>query len=142
MPEAENKTMRRLILVFVVLGVLAGVAVAHYFYTLRNKTKPALTSTSPSRQEQINFSQKGTLVRNSPGMKPNTWYLVYGANGAAAEKVEMEFTVSSQCSIGELNTICTPADLVLGAIVEITGYRTDSQVRVHTLKQLDLEDKG
>jgi len=137
----QESSWRGPIAVLITLILLIGGA--YYWFVWRtprqNATPPMVSLDQPGTN---NFSKAGTIVRNNPGMKPDTWYLVYDESGAPARSVELLLTPESRCMIGSFDGRCTDALLVSGSRVEIVGYQAGSQVYIHTYRQVDLEQKG
>ena len=88
-------------------------------------------SPTPSPQ-QINFDTSGHIVRNSPGLKADTWYLLYEQPGAAALSVELIFNDKSSCFEDEIKS-CSDIDFYNGQPVHVGGFRQDGIVIVSNL---------
>ncbi len=141
----DESTTTKKVIIAVVLVVMIG-GIGYYFYALRMRStevSPTPTYSSPLSDQGVdNFSATGNIVKNNPGMKPDVWYLVYDKTGAPASTVELIFTEKSRCMIGSYNGSCQKSLLVFGSRVEVTGFLNDSQVFVHSYKQIDLDQKG
>lgn len=141
MQENEKAPKKAIIAAVLLIGV---VGIGYYLYVSRAKPAQAPSSPPPAARDQAtdNFSKTGNLIRNNPGMKPGLWYLVFDEPGAPASSVELAFTGKSRCIIGSYDGACTESLLILGARVEVIGFRVGTQVFVHTYRQVDLEGKG
>lgn len=80
------------------------------------------------------FEEKGTIVINNPGLKPNVWYLVYEKVGESALNISLEFIKESKCFKDniELNA-CDSNTLKSGTRVLINGTKTKDAVIVKSL---------
>ena len=136
----------------VVLLLIAG-AIFLYLYRARQAVVPppppppveTPTPTPPPPAAVVpddRFYAIGTLAKDKPGMKAGVWFLVYDVSDGSSQNVELVFTTESQCTIGSRTEACSRERLVRGARVEVVGNKTDAQVRVRTLVQLDLDEKG
>jgi len=81
----------------------------------------------------VKFSQTGNLVRNNPGLKKDTWYLLYEKAGAPALIIELVFNEESQC----MPTPCSLISLENGERVKIEGLAKEKSVLVETLTLFD-----
>jgi len=73
---------------------------------------------------QSNFSQDGNLVKNNPGSKPDTWYLVYDQAGSPAASKELSFS-------------SVPNSVEVGMRAHVEGYATDQLVEVRKIDILN-----
>lgn len=138
-------------IVWAVVVILIVAAIFLYVARKRQATvpppPPSPTETpsptpTPISQPDDRFYAIGTLTKDKPGMKAGVWYLEYDAADGSHQNVELAFTTESQCTIGSRTEACSLQRLVRGARVEIVGNKTDAAVRVRTLVQLDLDEKG
>lgn len=136
----------------IVLVLVIGAAF-FYIYRIRplQMTPPAPPPTAmetptpappPPTTPDDRFFAIGNLVKDQPGMKAGVWFLSYEEAGASGLSVELVFTAESQCTMGQRTEACAQTRLVRGSRVEVIGNRSGSQVRVRTLRQLDLDQKG
>jgi hypothetical protein len=142
MPEENNHFVRN---IAIALGGLAVIAIGIYFYASREVGDGETPPPPPAAVDQPginNFSVEGNVVRNNPGMESNIWYLVYDEPGAPGRNAKLTFTDASHCVIGDFDGVCTHSLVIVGARVEVTGFRDGEQVFVHTYRQVDLEEKG
>jgi hypothetical protein len=80
-----------------------------------------------------NFSKTGNIVKNNPGFKPDTWYLIYEQPGAAALNVELSFDEKSLCLINSISQPCQMTAFTNGDRVRVEGWKTDGTVIVKNL---------
>lgn len=141
MPES-NKS-RWLVIVILILVLLAGAA-GYYYFTRNNPPSDQLSDTgtpqmtdqlqpSPTPQISVNFSQEGNLVKDNPGLKADTWYLVYEKPGTAALNIELIFIDQSECKIVKSSAACSLDDLEKGERVKIDGSAQANQLTVKTV---------
>jgi len=156
MESRDNETTMRkgfslLWIIWIVVVILVAVAIFLYFSRIRQAAVPPpppspIETPSPTQTpvtlSDDRFYAIGALAKDKPGMKAGVWYLVYDAADGSSQDIELVFTAESQCTIGSRTEACALQSLVRGARVEVVGNRTDSQVRVRTLVQLDLDEKG
>ena len=109
-----------LILLLVVVGAIA-------FYS-KNQSNNQTNNNQNNNHTSVetNFKHSGNLAKNNPGLKPDTWYLVYEEPGQAALSRELKFTTE-------------PANLVNGLRVYIEGHEENGVVQVTTF-QIDKSD--
>ncbi len=85
--------------------------------------------------DDSNFNQIGNLTYNTPGMKLDTWFLVYDAPGAPALYKELEFDSASACAINEPAAPCDLSKLEAGARVRVEGRIVEEVVLVRTIQR-------
>jgi len=85
------------------------------------------------RESAENFSQIGNIVKNNPGLKKDTWYLIYEQPGSPALTIELIFDEESKCIIGEEIKSCSSVTLENGERVKIEGIEKEERVLVKTL---------
>lgn len=94
----------------VIIFILLVLALGAWFYFVqiypRNSQQPDPENGEHDAVEEINFSKSGNLIRNNPGLRPNTWYLLYEQPGAAALSVILTFDDKSECYIGQSREMC------------------------------------
>ncbi|MFA5188040.1 MAG: hypothetical protein WC460_01615 [Patescibacteria group bacterium] len=85
-------------------------------------------------QNEFNFFATGNMVKNNPGLKPDTWYLVYEEPGAPALTMELKFDQNSKCNVENTQVLCASinsADFFQqGEQVTVKGTKSDSLVLV------------
>ncbi len=88
--------------------------------------------------EHTDWSKKGALVMNAPGMKPDTWYLVYEEPGAPALSMELLFTTQGRCTgEGASSTSCIPEGTKSGTRAQVEGDMVSkNSLRVHRIELL------
>ena len=139
-------------IVWAVVVILIVAAIFLYVARTRQAATPPVPSPTPTEtpsptptpisQPDDRFYAIGALAKDKPGMKAGVWFLAYDAPDGSSQNVELVFTTESQCTIGSRTEACSLQRLVRGARVEIVGNKTDAAVRVRTLVQLDLDQKG
>lgn len=77
---------------------------------------------------EINFDKTGHFAKDTPGLKPDTWYLVYEEPGAPALTAELRFTASSACSYGPTTGQCPDVLLLSSALTHVRGVRDSEGV--------------
>lgn len=87
-----------------------------------------------SQLEEVNFSERGNLIRNAPGLEEDIWYLSYEKPGSPGLKVELSFG-TDECTTPE-GEPCDEllSDELIGKRVEVTGVKKGETVRVRSLK--------
>ena len=103
------------------LGIIV-IALATWFF-LPTKEKSQIPDTSDVSRSMINFEKLGHLVKDNPGLKPNTWYLVYEAQGAPALTVELLFDQESHCVYNGTQGACPDVLLPSSSLTEIKGFQ-------------------
>jgi len=84
--------------------------------------------------QEINYVQSGNLVKNSQGMKPNTWYLVvYEEPGKPVLNAELQFDKNSVCEVLGETKPCGNS-LNIGDRVGVQGFSANGVVHVKILK--------
>ena len=85
-------------------------------------------------QNEFNFFATGNMVKNNPGLKPDTWYLVYEEPGATALTVELKFDQNSKCNVENMQVLCASTNSAdffqQGEKVTVQGVKTDNVVLV------------
>ena len=84
--------------------------------------------------EKFNFSQTGVLTQNNPGLKPNTWYLVYEKPGAPALTAELKIDSQSVCGYEEGTEVpCSAISFENGQPAKIIGTEEGETVAIRNL---------
>lgn len=91
--------------------------------------------TAPHMPRPEMFRQDGNIVRNNPGLDPDTWYLVYDVPGAPGRTQRLEFNGGSRCGSAEMLKICNTT-FEQGERVRIEGFRLKNDVVVTKLMYL------
>ena len=78
------------------------------------------------------FQQDGNIVRNNPGLDPDTWYLEFEKPGASGLTQKLEFNGGSRCGSETMLKICN-ISFEQGAHVHIEGFRLRDTVVVTKL---------
>lgn len=107
--------------VIVVAGIVLILAVLGV-YKFSTRTKPPVTAPG------VNFTEFGNLIFGNPGLKTDTWYLIYEKPGSAANSAELKFDSESIC----LGGVC-PGGIAVGKRVKVEGIATTSIVLVRNL---------
>jgi hypothetical protein len=84
-------------------------------------------------QEELNFDVTGHIVRNNPGLKPNTWYLVYEHVGQPAQNVELKFDDKSFCFANDQSVLCDEYPFRNGQVIHVEGIEKDRVVLVRQI---------
>jgi len=82
------------------------------------------------RDELINFSQSGNIVKNNPGMEEGVWFLIYDEPGSPAKNVKLIFDKYSVCE----NSKNSCSDLNVGDRYNVDGILNEKGVIVRLLK--------
>lgn len=114
-------------LVISVLSIAFTIGVLVYF-------SHSIFGSSSSYQPDTDFNQVGTLVYNNPGMKPDTWFLVYEQPGQPALYKELHFDSASACAINAPAAPCNPAAITSGVHVRVEGRTVNETVLVRTIQ--------
>jgi hypothetical protein len=117
----------------VVLVLLGAVGV----YSLVSRfAEPGVPVPTPSGQGVGDFSEAGNLIINNPGLKADTWYLVYEKPGTPGLLTELVFDGGSTCTVRKESAPC-PAGLSAGLRVTVQGQvRTDHSVQVASVAEV------
>ena len=89
-------------------------------------------SSTPGTND-ANFQIAGVLVRNNPGLTQDVWYLVSDSPGSSADKLELDFSSSSDCSVGTSKVECSKMDLPNGTRVRLSGQKNGGKLLVSDL---------
>ncbi len=118
------------LIVLLILG-----AVGAYLIVSQQNT-PDVSVPTPSGQATGDFIEMGNLIINNPGLKTDTWYLVYEKEGAPGLKAELTFSAESTCAVDGSTKPC-PAGLSAGLRVTVHGTRIEGgSVRVATISEV------
>lgn len=109
------------------VSIIFTIAVVLYF-------SRAIFDDSSNYEEDINFNQIGHLVYNNPGMKKDTWYLIYEQPGASALSKELQFDSASACAINTPAAPCDLSKLEAGTRVRLEGRTVGEAVLVRTIQ--------
>lgn len=115
------------LLAFVVVLILAVYLGLRYFGGEQNSPSPTSTPNNSS------FQRTGNLVKNNPGLKPDTWYLIYEQQGAPALTSELVFNNSSTCLFGNYGLDCSKLTLNNGSRTTVEGKLSGNVVTVSKL---------
>lgn len=119
-----------IIIILVILG-----AVGVYVFSTR-QVVPDVTTPTPSGPAVSTFIEMGNLIVNNPGLRPDTWYLVYEKEGAPGLTAELVFDADSTCTVDKNTRMC-PAGLVPGLRVTVQGNKnTDGSVSVVSVSEV------
>ena len=77
-------------------------------------------------QTEARVSLAGHLVKNNPGLVPDTWYLISEKPGAPAITTALSFNTSSICTLSGSVGVCDPNDLVQGEWASLNGSEAGS----------------
>ncbi len=117
--------------------VLVLVILAIWYIWVPKKSEAPLAPTPPpvTSVEPPNFTRTGALVRNSPGLRPDTWYLLYEAAGQPALSTELLFNSQSECIFaGNVTLPCDVTKLAAGMRVYLEGFEQNELVAVRKLE--------
>lgn len=84
---------------------------------------------------EISFSHDGNLIRDNPGLEPNTWYLSFDEPGAPGRLVQLVFDHGSRCGTKENLRVCDMS-FEQGERVHIEGAQKNNLVLVVTLEEV------
>lgn len=113
---------------FIIILVILG-AVGVYVLSTR-QVVPGISTPTPSEPGASTFIEMGNLIVNNPGLKKDTWYLVYEKEGAPGLSAELVFSADSTCTVEGITAAC-PAGLSTGLRVTVRGDRNpDGSVSV------------
>ena len=86
---------------------------------------------------EMNFRKSGYLVKDNPGFKANTWYLVYDMPGAPGLNVELIFDQDSYLFIDQKSQKYEEGLLTQGFHATLEGVKTNGTVRVKFLNEIE-----
>lgn len=87
------------------------------------------------------FAKEGAIVRNTPGLVPNVWYLTYEEPGAPAISIPLEFDSESICGPEGAERTCD-LSFAQGERVRVSGEKVGAVVRVEKLTLTKLNEEG
>lgn len=123
-----NKNKKTIIAVIaVVLIICVGYVIYRLFIT------PDHNQNGNSKTPTSTVDVTGSLVRNNPGLKPNTWYVVYEQPGSPALSLELSFNAGSTCVVNDSEINCSKLDVLNGQHVQVKGVRTNSIIQVQEI---------
>jgi hypothetical protein len=105
-------------------------------------TLAACGSPAPAQPADVpvagaDFDKTGVIVRNNPGLPPNTWYVIYQEAGKPGLNKALAFDGKSRCiSTQREETACDPATLSSGQHVALQGALSGSVLRVLQLTMM------
>lgn len=126
------------IIIFIFGIILLTVAIGYFAsFAFKQGNMPGYGNNNSGRQT-ANFEQRGVLVINNPGLKPDTWYLVYEQPGAPAINAQLKFNSESVCFINDNPGSCNPDNLKNGDDATVEG---DLENGLLTVRRLFLSDE-
>lgn len=129
-----------IVLGLVVLGYLGWITYFKNINGVAQNTTPTTTNgNNTSTPGDESFRNKGAVVKNNPGLKPDTWYLIYEQPGAPALNAELSFNNNSECLFGKMKMDCTKLQLRNGSRSEVIGTKAGQVVTVRSLV-VDMDD--
>jgi hypothetical protein len=93
---------------------------------------PSPTFTAPAGAR---FDETGNIVRDNPGLRPGTWFLVYERPGAPAVNAALALAAASLCTAQGKPLPC--GSLQPGTRARVVGVETGGTVHVESLVVLD-----
>jgi len=102
--------------------------------TVPSAMPPAPATASPSGTpdaSRVDFRETGTLARDSPGLPPGQWHLVYERPGAPALTRALIFDATSVCEAAQVRIGCDA--LEPGTRVTVQGNARGDAIQVTTL---------
>lgn len=120
------KTRILTIVLLVVFGVIAAFVGWRLFGS--DVVAPPIDQGTP-------FRETGNVVINNPGYKPDTWFLVYEAQGSPALQAELAFSAASVCALTSGEKQC-PEGLTSGMRATVEGRLRDERVSVDLLTEV------
>lgn len=101
----------------------------------------ATYAVSPARQVQVtsfkdftgNLDEQGNLAINAPGLKKDTWYLLYEQPGKPGLSAELVFNQDSICFQGSNTSPCPPALSSATTRVRATGKLVGTKLTVYAM---------
>lgn len=91
------------------------------------------------RTATADFEETGNVVRDSPGLPPGVWHLVYEAPGAPALTVALEFTAQSECLLATGEPFSCD-EIEVGTRASFEGrFVAEDTVRVLRLRAVETE---
>ncbi|MBD3208543.1 MAG: hypothetical protein GF370_03765 [Candidatus Nealsonbacteria bacterium] len=120
--------------VFILMIALLAGTVGGIIYFQSDSQLPEERPVVNPPDKEINFSQQGNLVRDNPGLKPDTWYLVYERPGEPGLTKELIFNQESICMNG-VREECVEllTEEMIGERVMVKGIDEDDAVLVKEL---------
>jgi hypothetical protein len=122
---------RDIIIGAAIIIFLAGIVA--YFNFFRSDSSE---DNNPPSKIEINFTRTGHLVKDNPGLKPGTWYLLYEMPGSPALTAELKFDSNSLLFVNDKSQPYDESLLYQGFPVTIEGVMKDSVVLVVYLNEL------
>jgi hypothetical protein len=100
---------------------------------------PVATTPGMGGGDDVNFSRRGTLLIDTAGLKPATWYLNYNI-GSSNYLTELTFPPDSACTINGETSLCSDNDVNLssGMTVRVQGMFSNNMVEVVSLEVLSV----
>ncbi|OGE74050.1 MAG: hypothetical protein A3I07_01200 [Candidatus Doudnabacteria bacterium RIFCSPLOWO2_02_FULL_42_9] len=112
----------------VVVLILIGLAVERF--AIRRESPPPIP-------QETNFDFTGHIVRNNPGLKPDTWYLIYEKPGQPALNVELKFDEKSFCFVNDQSIFCSEYTFTVGQAIHVEGVEKDNIVLIRQMIVLE-----
>ncbi len=119
-------TLRNLKIIAAIVTLIVIGLVVERFWT-REESPP------PINIEEINFDRTGHLVWNNPGLKPNTWFLVYELAGQPALNIELAFDGNSSIFVNDKAVEYREYEFTNGQVVHVEGVERNQVVTVREL---------
>ncbi len=88
------------------------------------------------------FAASGNLVKDTPGLVPNTWYLSYEEPGKPAQTMPLVFDAQSRCGVDGGTTKTCDMSFDVGTRVTVSGELLTGAVRVRELQVAVPHDTG
>lgn len=127
--------------VIIITIALIGVVVSYNYYLSKKNVEYQKAIESVDQNNLINFTKNGALVKNTAGLKKDTWYLKYNEPGLSPVNIELGFNKTSICQGQEKDKACDPSKLKSGQNVRITGNKNNNLVTVSTLVDVTVSSK-
>jgi len=89
----------------------------------------ACSATTTTTTASFDFEETGTLTRNTPGLTPGVWYLLYEETGNPALTMRLSFE-DAQCVVNGERGACERSVFENGLSVTIRGDRENDGVLV------------
>lgn len=124
---------RRILLSLLLPAIVLGLG---FFYFLNEGIRTDTSNKNQDRTE-TNFVGSGLLLRNEPGLKPDTWFLNYDQAGESGLLAELVFSENSTCTNGELTGSCEQPSFSQRQRVRVEGRLEGETLAVSNISDLE-----
>lgn len=104
-----------------------------FFIGMFSLVLAACSATTTTTTASFDFEETGTLTRNTPGLTPGVWYLLYEETGNPALTMRLSFE-DAECIVNGVRGACERSVFENGLSVTVRGDRENDGVLVEEME--------